>query len=170
MNWFTDPWNALNSKSFTEQNKNVLDFYNLADKTLVKESFEEKQNINWKQASRKLFGECSEEYSVYTYYVEYNEDQKVLVYVATKFGEAPDKISTNGHKGKLHFGNIFFSGNSKSAVFFVLHSNEWGPFQHRFQTNLAIGFFMKTSADLVQTVLPSFDVAAYLGQYLRYIG
>ena len=48
-------------------------------------------------------------------------------------------MNTLGYKGqnesRLHFGNIYFANNGGSAIFLVIHPNNWGPCQHRFATS-----------------------------------
>ena len=50
------------------------------------------------------------------------------------------RLSTAGHSAendaKLHFGNVYFAdSDAGSAIYFVIHPKEWGPFQHRFKTD-----------------------------------
>merc|ERR1712204_66352 len=90
---------------------------------------------------RPVFATCSEDYILADYHENGDKYKEVIkVFVAKKAGSPPKKLSTAGHSGgkgsKLHFGNVFFSDSVKgSAIFFVLHPNKWGPYQHRFKTS-----------------------------------
>ena len=80
-------------------------------------------------------------------YIRFNilgTELPVYVYVSVNYN-LPDFLytggGTDGYQGLLHFGNLIYDAsaenqNSESQViFFVVHPNDWGPFQHRFKTN-----------------------------------
>ena len=154
------------------------------------------ETIEWSQISR-CWWTCSEEYLLVDYYLNGDKSNPVIkVYVAKEVMTPPDEFRTSGHKGKLHFGFLHF-GDDEDAVFFVLHDNAWGPYQHRFKTNSFTSFFHGVGAKAVSalasamaagaaagSVVPGLGtvvggvagvVAAsvtddYFGDYLRYIG
>ena len=84
---------------------------------------------------------CSEDYILADYYDEADVEKKLVVkvFVAKAAGKPPKRFSTSGHsaakESKLHFGNVFFDNAGGSAIFFVIHPNSWGPYQHRFKTS-----------------------------------
>ena len=68
----------------------------------------------------------------------------VYVYVSMNYA-LPDFLytggGTSGYQGLLHFGNLIYDASAENAnsesqvIFFVVHPNDWGPFQHRFRTS-----------------------------------
>ena len=91
--------------------------------------------IKWHQFSRCGFSLCEEEYLLVDYYPDGNTNNNVFkVYVASSVMDPPDEFNTSGYEGNLHFGFLYY-GDANQAIFFVLHENDWGPFQHRFMTN-----------------------------------
>ena len=101
------------------------------------------ETIRWRQTSRcGFFSKCSEEYLLVDYYPNGNKRNNVFkVFVARSvFRSPPDRFYTSGYHGKLHFGFLHFGG-ANEALFFVLHNNDMGPYQHRFKTNTFTNFF-----------------------------
>ena len=155
------------------------------------------ETIEWTQASRCWWG-CEEEYLLVDYYQDGDKSNPVMkVYVAKSELSPPSEFSTSGYQGYLHFGFLYYGGQNQ-AIFFVLHPNSWGPYQHRFKTNTFTQFFNAgvtavssgvTSAavgaaigsivpvPIVGTVVGGLVGAGvgtltddYFGDYLRYIG
>ena len=68
----------------------------------------------------------------------------MYVYVSMNYA-LPDFLytggGTSGYQGLLHFGNLIYEPSAENAnsesqvIFFVVHPNDWGPFQHRFKTS-----------------------------------
>merc|ERR1712227_371042 len=132
---------------FTTENQNILRSFNLLDKTFVRDDSLRPTShmIKWTQFSRCWFVGCEEEYLLVDYQMEgYKSPTPYKVYVAQSDLSPPSKFSTSGYEGKLHFGFLHY-GEDGRAVFFVLHPNSWGPYQHRFKTN-ALTEFVKRAA------------------------
>ena len=157
-----------------------------------------RERISWTQTSRSWTGN-TEVYQECDYKIEGEEGSVVKVFVAAACGPPPAEFNTAGHEqgdgpGVLHFGYVFADDDpAVKAIFFVIHPNSWGPYQHRFRTTgmLAlvqtgvgevggaaagaaigslfapgIGTAVGAGAGWVVTkVTPSFA-----GQYLRFIG
>ena len=98
------------------------------------------ETIEWTQASRCLFSSCEEEYRLVDYYVDGNKNGRVYKVFINKDTSPPNEFRTSGYRGKLHFGFLTF-GTGDGAIFFVIHPNSWGPYQHRFKTNTFTQFF-----------------------------
>ena len=194
------------SDSFTKSNRDILRKWNLVDKTLVMDKGKgEDEDISWRQASKCGWSKCTETYRQVDYYQDGNKKLPLLkVFVAKKHGDPPLTFNTHGYsKGehKLHFGNVFIEQtDGASALFFVIHPNSWGPYQHRFVTSSLTAFAKdilskgaSKAADaaagaVIGSVVPSEGTAMggvlgaimtnaagsatedYMGDYLRYIG
>ena len=91
-------------------------------------------DIDWKQLTRCLTG-CTEQYSLVRYSPKGSKGF-VQVFVANDESEIPEKFNTSGHSSLLHFG-LIYGKDGTGTIFFVLHPNNWGPFQHRFQQSLS---------------------------------
>ena len=124
---------------FSEGSQKLLKGLKMFDINLVRDQSQKPttETIKWTQAKRCLFG-CKEDYRLVDYYQDGNEGRKFKVYV-NQAETPPDSFRTSGYKGKLHFGFLTFS-KGDGAVFFVIHPNSWGPYQHRFKTNALTGF------------------------------
>ena len=183
---------------FTEDSMQILQAYNLYNKTMVRDESVEPstETIGWTQISRCLMG-CQEDYLLVDYYQDGDKSNPVMkVYVAASELPPPSEFSTSGYEGYLHFGFLLF-GDQNQAIFFVLHPNSWGPYQHRFKTNTFTQFFNDgvrnatfTAAGAIGGVIGSIvgDPGVgtmignlvvtgastltddYFGDYLRYIG
>ena len=192
--------------AFTKSNRNILRKWNLLDKTLVMDKVkQENEEITWTQSSRCGWSKCSEMYRQVDYYQDGNKNIPLLkVFVAKKHGDPPLQFSTRGYsKGehKLHFGNVLIKqSDGASALFFVIHPNSWGPYQHRFLTSsftsFANGILSKGASKaagagagaVIGSVIPGAGTVVggmlggiignaagsvtedYIGDYLRYIG
>ena len=153
------------------------------------------ETIEWTQVSRCWWG-CEEEYLLVDYYEDGDKTNPVMkVYVARSELSPPSYFWTSGYEGYLHFGFLYFGGQNQ-AIFFVLHPNSWGPYQHRFKTNSFTQFFNNGIGSVlssgagaaagaaigsivpgVGTILGGLVGAGvgslsddYFGDYLRYIG
>ncbi len=190
--------------SFTNENKQLLKDVKLYDINLVNTSGGGvKVNISWTQIKRSITG-CTESYQECDYKVDGSDSAIVKVFVAHECGKPPDKFSTSGCQignGELHFGYIFSDDDEETkAIFFVIHPNSWGPYQHRFRTTgmlkfiqggLGQGASLAASAAagaIIGSIIPGpgtvigagiGGAAGYIassitpsiaGQYLRYIG
>lgn len=151
-----DKKNGGYSTRFTNVNKKILRDWKLRNKNLILDpSSTSRETIEWTQAKR-CWWLCSEDYILADYYDE--EDVKkelpIKVYVAREAGPPPKRFSTSGHSAaessKLHFGNVFFDKAGGSAIFFVIHPNAWGPYQHRFKTSHLTEAFHDTTKLIVQ--------------------
>jgi hypothetical protein len=131
---------------FVDTSRNLLkglDMYNIwliRDESLRPTS----EPIEWTQTSRCWWG-CKEDYLLVDYYQWKNPERKFKVFVnmATTppaYFKTDGRMSHNTGDAKLHFGSLTFSSDD-GAVFFVIHPNAWGPFQHRFKTNTFTSFF-----------------------------
>ena len=128
--------------SFTKGNQDLLTKYHLDNRNMVRDTdvSPSTETIGWTQISKCWFG-CEEEYLLVDYYQDGNKDNPVMkVFVARELGAPPNRFSTGGHQGNLHFGYLNFGGENQ-AIYFVLHSNDWRPYQHRFKTNSFTKFF-----------------------------
>ena len=97
------------------------------------------ETIQWSQFSRCLWS-CEEEYRLVDYHINGNTSAFVYkVFIANGI-TPPGQFQTNGYNGKLHFGFLTF-GTDDGAAFFVIHPNDWFPYQHRFKTNSITAFF-----------------------------
>ena len=110
------------------------------------------ESIEWTQA-RRCWWSCEEDYRLVDYYQWKKPERKFKVFV-NMATTPPDFFKTNGWwsektgVAKLHFGFLTFSSDD-GAVFFVIHPNEWGPFQHRFKTNTFTRFFKEGKHTLI---------------------
>jgi len=183
---------------FTDSSKNILKAYNQENIRLVRDRSVQPTSvtIEWSQFSKCTFSTCSEEYLLVDYYQDGDKSNPVMkVYVAKDELSPPNEFRTSGYRGKLHFGFLYFGGTNQ-ALFYVLHPNSWGPYQHRFKTNAFTRFFKGQAGKVVSTATGAAVGAAigsvipgagtiigglvgagvsqlsddYLGDYLRYIG
>merc|ERR1719510_877331 len=138
-----DRWQLYCSENFCDESKEILEKNKMLNVWLQKSARSVSQEtIEWTQASR-CWWTCSETYNLATYSV-WGTELPVYVYVSMNYA-LPDFLytggGTSGYQGLLHFGNLIYDAtaeneNSESEViFFVVHPNDWGPFQHRFKTN-----------------------------------
>ena len=144
----------------------LLERYGLSDVTLVNESGSGvNEDIEWTQISRSFFG-CKESYKKCQYHVEGVPNKKIIVFVANACGGPPDRIYTGGHYGNLHCGYIYVEKDGLSAVFFVIHPNDWQPYQHRFMqsalTSLTNGA-IKSGATSMGGALAGAGVGMFFG-------
>jgi|GEM_PF-5595242 len=124
--------------SFTDDNKQKLKDAGLYNVKINNTSGGGvKVNIAWTQTMRSLTG-CEEAYQECDYRMDGTDTGIVKVFVAQECGTPPDSLDTSGCQmgaGKLHFGYIFKDDDEDTAaIFFVIHPNSWGPYQHRFRT------------------------------------
>jgi len=138
-----DRWQLYCSENFCDESKEILEKNKMLNVWLQKSNRAVSQEtIKWTQISRCWWG-CSETYNLATYSV-WGTELPVYVYVSMNYN-LPDWLytggGTSGYQGLLHFGNLIYDAtaeneNSESEViFFVVHPNDWGPFQHRFKTS-----------------------------------
>jgi len=128
---------------FTDSSKNILEAYNQENIRLVRDRSVQPTlvTVEWSQFSRCTFSTCSEEYLLVDYYQDGDQSNPVMkVYVAKDELSPPNEFRTSGYRGKLQFGFLYFGGTNQ-ALFYVLHPNSWGPYQHRFKTNAFTRFF-----------------------------
>lgn len=191
---------------FTSENRQKLKdalLYNV--KLTFKATENSGSNISWQQAARDWGAGSSEPYSLHTYTTPHG--QPISVFIAKTTGGPPSSFKTSGYRqggGCLHFGVIFRagktpSGQEVSGVFFVIHSNSWGPYQKRFAQSGMTGAlhsgidFAASNAGAAiggamvgQTIIPIPGLGAAVGagvgfaitnmtdrlsgDYLRYIG
>lgn len=124
---------------FTDDNRAILEHCNLNGKVLVNNSAHGIVcQIAWTQKMKDLFG-CEECYAECDYFMEGEptDGTPFKVFVAKECGAPPERFSTNGHEqadGVLHYGFVFSDTDESKCIFFVIHPNSWGPFQHRFRT------------------------------------
>ena len=97
------------------------------------------ETIEWSQISR-CWWSCSEEYRLVDYYIDGDTSRSVYKVFVAKETTPPNEFRTSGYRDKLHFGFLTF-GSDDGAMFFVIHPNSWGPYQHRFKTNAMTSFF-----------------------------
>lgn len=181
--------------SFTSQNKEILIKCGLHNVTLLKQSNVEKLvTIKWSQVARSFFG-CKEDYSECQYYMEGEDASNVVkVFVAKKCGPAPDAFNTSRHSqngGRLFFGYVY-GGSDGKAIYFVIHPEDWRPYQHRFKTNDMISLLKQGASALGGSVggylgstvpgtgtaaagasgawISKHLTAAVIGDFLRFIG
>lgn len=146
------------SKTFTDDNKNVLRRCGLIDKKLILvQKQETSHQVKWKQVKMAMLEKDEEYYSAH-YHVEDMPFPLYTVFFARKYCayvDLPTEINTSGwneegvtlQKGiALHYG---FSkrGTDTDAIFFVVHPTDWGPFQKRFRDALG-----KSSAEFIDLV------------------
>jgi len=150
-----EPNNRGYSTQFTKENRRLLNKWKLANKTLVLDpTFTSGETIEWTQISQCIWM-CSEDYILANYYDELDVKKELVVkvFVAREAGPPPKRFSTSGHTAakdsKLHFGNVFFENAGGSAIFFVIHPNAWGPYQHRFKTSSITDAFNKATKAIV---------------------
>ena len=93
--------------------------------------------ISWTQVSRSFWGN-KEAYRECTY--RSSGGAEIIVFVAEEIGSPPSSFNTSGHRGMLHLGilNLELDDNP-IRMFFVIHPNDWYPFQHRFKTDTLTG-------------------------------
>ena len=105
------------------------------------------ETIGWTQMKRcGLFWKCWEDYRLVDYYIDGDTSTNVYKVFVAKDIDPPHEFRTSGYHNKLHFGFLTF-GSDDGAVFFVIHPNSWGPYQHRFKTN-AMTSFVKSGTSL----------------------
>jgi len=152
-----EPNNRGYSTHFTPGNQKLLNSWKLANKDLVLDPGShifQGETIEWTQF-RKCWWMCREDYILANYYDEADEKKELVVkvFVARVAGPPPKRFSTSGHSAagnsKLHFGNVFFDDAGSSAIFFVIHPNAWGPYQHRFKTSSITDAFNKATAAII---------------------
>ncbi|MCP4216827.1 MAG: hypothetical protein GY765_19405 [bacterium] len=130
-----------NDTVYTGENQNLLKQLGLYNAVLEKTGEEEKKQIEWGQTRLAVFDNVRKDYMECVYTIKgAPKISKVKVFVATECGPPPAVINTGGHRqqndGVLHFGYIFHEEKKDvKAIFFVIHSNAWGPLQKRFRTN-----------------------------------
>merc|ERR1719320_1113993 len=149
---------------FTEENQEILETYGLMNKRMVKDQSvaPTSETIGWTQISRCLHW-CEEEYLLVDYYEDGNKTKEVMkVFVARSEVSPPDEFWTSGYHGYLHFGFLWF-GEQNQAVFFVLHPNSWGPYQHRFKTNGFTDFFNKAVGKVTAMAASGLATSAIAG-------
>ena len=138
--------------------------YGLMNKRMVKDQSvaPTSETIGWTQISRCLHW-CEEEYLLVDYYEDGNQTKEVMkVFVARSEVSPPDEFWTSGYHGYLHFGFLWF-GEQNQAVFFVLHPNSWGPYQHRFKTNGFTDFFNKAVGKVTAMAASGLATSAIAG-------
>jgi len=183
--------------TFTQGSRDILTSYNLLNKNMVRDNdvSPPTERIEWTQTSRCFFG-CMEDYLLVDYYQDGVKTNPVMkVFVARELGNPPQQFSTGGYQGKLHFGHLNFGGDwsINHAIYFVIHPNDWYPYQHRFKTNTFTEFFQDslwldlggwTAGAAIGSILPGPGsviggvvgeaIARFqddiFGDYLRYIG
>jgi len=124
------------------------------------------EKIEWTQASRSLFG-CEETYLLVDYYQQGNRGRKFKVFIE-EGTTPPNSFETSGYQKKLHFGFLTF-GTDDGAVFFVIHPNSWGPYQHRFKTNTFTAF-TKNAVAKAASIGTSSAIGAALGSVVPGLG
>merc|ERR1712147_347367 len=143
---------------FIPENQLILKNWRLFNKNLVLDADAEtsRETIEWTQISQCLWT-CSQDYILADYHENGDKSKPVVkVFVAKTAGAPPKQFSTAGHSAKngakLHFGNVFFKdSNGGSAIFFVIHPNKWGPYQHRFKTSSFTNAFNKAMGAIVSS-------------------
>jgi len=153
-------------KLFTDDNRKILQAWNLENKNLVLDSVVP-ETIKWKQFS-KCWWMCSEDYFLADYYDEAAPELVVKVFVA-KATQTPERFSTSGFSAswapdsKLYFGNIFYDTDGSSAIFLVIHPDSWYPYQHRFETDSLTEAF-NTATNLIVADGASAGIAAAIAE------
>merc|ERR1712029_61708 len=140
------------AEQFTEESKLLLKSYNLWHKTMVRDDTlgMSRETIKWSQFSRCYWSYCSQGYKWYTYHQDGDTSNPPMkVFVADEI-PAPKEFYTDGGspnateagviKDKLFFGFLYYGGQGQ-AFFFVIHPNDWRPYQKRFKTNRMTEFF-----------------------------
>ena len=128
-------WTNLNyDTAFTTDSRHLLKEMNMSNIRLIRDNSlrPTSETIEWTQISRSLMG-CEEDYLLVDYFQQGNRGRKFKVFI-NEATTPPNVFETSGYNGKLHFGFLTFSSDD-GAVFFVIHPNSWGPYQHRFKTN-----------------------------------
>ena len=102
------------------------------------------ETIQWQQWKRCGLDYCSQDYILYNYRQDGNPSNPVVKVYIAKGMDPPMQFSTTGGssnqvenaaiKGKLYFGLLNYD-NWGLALFFVIHPNDWFPYQYRFKTN-----------------------------------
>jgi len=150
--------------------RNAVDFLNSKDLygvTLTKTSGDViRREISWTQVARSLFGN-TETYLECTYTGP--KGKQLKVFVADKAGDPPESFNTSGYKAMLHLGilNLEMDDNP-IGMFFVIHPNDWYPYQHRFKTDTLTSWVHRGAAiafPFAASIAPSL-----LGDYLHYLG
>merc|ERR1719361_842205 len=182
--------------SFTKDSRNLLAGLGLTNRRLVKDNSVRPttETIEWTQISRCWWG-CKEEYRLVDYYIDGDKSGNVYKVFIAKDTTPPQQFQTSGYNKKLHFGFLTF-GTDEGAVFFVIHPNDWRPYQHRFKTNSFTAFFKgglssvasatagAAAGAAIGSIVPGLGTAVgavvgygassltddYFGDYLRYIG
>ena len=128
-------WTSSNyDTAFTTDSRHLLKEMNMSNIRLIRDNSlrPTSETIEWTQISRSLMG-CEEDYLLVDYFQQGNRGRKFKVFI-NEATTPPNVFETSGYNGKLHFGFLTFSSDD-GAVFFVIHPNSWGPYQHRFKTN-----------------------------------
>merc|ERR1712113_686441 len=139
------------STSFCSSTQDLLRRHHLLGATLVKVHGDHgtKETVSWSQLSRCWWG-CSEKYTLYSYriYGASLDDPEYMVHVAHTM-TAPESFTINQNTfsalkhNRLYMGNVIFDKEGK-VLFFVMHPNDWYPFQKRFRTSEATAKVHKT--------------------------
>jgi len=180
--------NSLYDTKFTDDNKRVLRQFGLFDKWMMRDKNVQPSivKVKWTQFSR-CWWLCEEEYYLVDYHVNGDKENTpaIKVFVAKSILYPPDGFSTLGYQGLLHFG--FQHMGKTDSFFFVIHHNNWGPYQHRFMSNEILQVIQSgmvdfgsqvalggvggvVSAVAASVVAVGSVVDDYIGHYLRYIG
>jgi len=155
---------------FTSDSRNILSALNLLNQRMVKDNSVRPttETIEWTQASR-CWWSCEEEYKLVDYYLDGNKNGKPYKVFVESGTTPPSEFRTSGYNGKLHFGFLVFGSSPNGAVFFVIHPNSWGPYQHRFKTN-SITKFVKNGLSRLGATAASSAAGAALGSIVPGIG
>lgn len=149
-----DRWGLYCSSNFCSSTISILQKNKMYKTTLTKTSSiaVTTESIEWRQASKCGFWKCKEDYQLAGYYAT-GSKIPVYVYVAKASSGVPNSISTNGYNGLLHCGNLIYDNVQQSkaqVMFFVIHPNSWGPYQHRFKTSSLTRFVNGAITDVLK--------------------
>jgi len=135
---YEDIMSRRSKNEFTQKNQKILQdlgLYNVDLRVVTNPPFGPFP-VSWKQLSR-CWNSCEEEYFAYEYSTE-NAEQRFHVFVNKDLGtdampetfNTADGLSIQG--SNLHYG---FAQNERDVgeLFFVVHPNDWGPYQKRFR-------------------------------------
>lgn len=152
-----DRWGLWCSSNFCSSTISILQKNKMYKTTLTKASSigVTTETIEWTQASKCGWWSCREDYQLAGYYAT-GSKIPVYVYVAKASSGVPNSISTNGYKGLLHCGNLIYDNVQKSkaqVMFFVIHPNSWGPYQHRFKTSSLTKFVNGAMNDIIKAAV-----------------
>merc|ERR1712142_310593 len=155
---------------FTSDSRNILRNLNLLNRRMVKDNSVRPttETIEWTQISR-CWWSCEEEYKLVDYYLDGNKNGKPFKVFVESGTTPPSEFRTSGYNGKLHFGFLVFDTSPNGAVFFVIHPNSWGPYQHRFKTN-SFTRFIKNGLSEVGSAASGAAAGAALGSIVPGIG